>query len=322
MARLLYPHEREAISAQIRDAINDYCKATYDDGHRNHLGASMIGDVCLRRLWYGFRWVQQSQFDGRMQRLFNRGHLEELRWIEWLRGVGFHIWYETEDGKQFRIGGVEGHYGGSLDSVGKAPDGTAPASKFVPTPAFIQAMQLLSEVGPFLVEYKTYNDKQFNKLTADKVVKTKPRHWVQMCVYGAKNSFRYAVYCAINKNDDDLHVEIVELDYEVARMAEIKAESVITSQQPPPRFSELPSHVECSGYKGKNTSPDEALYKCDFFEICHRGKAYEKNCRSCQFATPVKNAQWFCGKYNAVIPPEVIKVGCDQWHPIGRIHGR
>jgi len=309
MSRLLFPHEREAIAQQIKDAINAYCLKTYDDGHRSHLGASMIGDVCLRRLWYGFRWVQSSKFDGRMQRLFNRGHKEETRWIEWLRGIGFTIWYETEDGKQFRIGGVEGHYGGSLDSVGRAPEW----------------LSLLAQIGPFLVEYKTYNDKQFKKLTTDKVIKTKPRHWVQMCVYGSKNGFKYAVYCAINKNDDDIHIEIVELDEAVARDAERKAESVITSQIPPTRFSELPSHVECSGYKGKDVLADDGLYKCDFYSICHKGAPYEKNCRSCSHASPIKNGEWWCGLYsqtNGPLPKEVIKVGCPQWVAVGRANGR
>ena len=305
MTRLLFPHERAAIAAQIKDAINEYCRVKYDDGHRTHLGASLIGDVCNRRLWYIFRWVQSSKFDGRMQRLFNRGHLEENRWIEWLRGIGFTIWELDDNGKQFRISGVEQHFGGSLDSVGKAPDW----------------LQLLAEVGPILVEYKTYNRKQFDKLIKDGVKKTKPNHFAQMSKYGVYYGFKYALYCPICKDDDDIAPEVVELDWAYGADLDRKAADIITSQVPPHRLSELPSHVECSGYKGKGVLADDGKYKCDFFEICHRGGAYEKNCRSCKHAQPIKDGQWWCGLYSETkgpLPKEVIKTGCPSWSPVGR----
>lgn len=296
MSELLYPHERQAISKQIKDAINQYCADTYDDGHRNHLGASLIGHDCRRYLWYVYRWVHQATFinskgenhKGRMQRLFNRGHKEELRWIEWLKGIGFQVWYEQENGDQFRIGGVEGHFGGSLDSVGKAPDWLA----------------LLQKIGPFLVEYKTYNEKTFATLVKDGVRKAKPQHWVQMCTYGWKYGFRYAMYCAICKNDDEIHVEIVELDWSVGQDAERKAADVILSPNPPPRMSELPSHFKCK--------------TCDMLKVCHQGGAYEKNCRSCKFASPVKGGKWWCGVNNGEIPKDFLPVGCDHWKPVGR----
>lgn len=295
MTRLLHPHEREAIALQIKDDINEYCRVTYDDGHRSHLGASMIGDICLRRLWYGFRWVQSSKFDGRMQRLFNRGHKEEARWIEWLRGIGIQIWELADDGKQFRIDDVEKHFGGSLDGIGLV---SAEAIKRKPI------YQLLADVGPFLTEYKTYNRKTFDKLVKDGVRKSKPRHWVQMCSYGRKYGYAYALYCPICKDDDDIHPEIVELDWNVGADAVRKAEHVITSQSAPPRYSELPSHIECKF--------------CDFHAVCHRGAPFEKNCRSCRFAQPVANGEWFCGGYNAIIPKEFIPHGCPAHREVGR----
>jgi hypothetical protein len=291
MPELLYPHERAAIAAQMRDAIDAYCLKTYDDGHRNHLGASLIGDICNRRLWYGFRWVKSSVFDGRMQRLFNRGHKEEARFIEWLEGIGFKVWEHGEGGTQHRITGVEGHFGGSLDGIGQAPEWLA----------------LLAKIGRFLLEFKTYNQKQFDKLKTDGVKKTKPKHWVQMCTYGGKYGFRYAVYMAINKNDDEIYIEVVELDWKVGEEAEHRAYAVISSDAPPPRYSELPSHIECKF--------------CDYLDVCHKGAAYEVNCRSCKFASPVKNGGWWCGLYSQVngpLPEHIIKTGCPSWKPVGR----
>jgi hypothetical protein len=297
MTRVLYPHERTAIAKQIKDAVNEYCAVTYDDGHRTHLGASLIGHECRRYLWYVWRWVKQADFindkgenhKGRMQRLFNRGHREEERFIEWLRGIGFTIWdIDPETGNQIRVSGVEKHYGGSLDSVGKAP----------------AWLHLLAEVGPFLVEYKTHNAKSFAKLVKDGVKVTKPQHWAQMCTYGSYYKFKYALYCAINKDDDDIDFQIVELDWALGMEKYRLAEEVIQAVRPPPRLSELPSYFKCK--------------TCDFRGICHKSEQYEKNCRSCAFATPVKDGQWFCGVNNDVIPKDFIPKGCGQWKPVGR----
>jgi len=288
MTRVLYAHERQALAKEIHDAIDKYCENTYNDGHRNHLGASLIGGECKRYMWYVFRWVKEVRAPGRMARLFNRGHKEEARFIEWLRGIGFRIWDTDDNGNQTRISGVGGHYGGSLDSVGMAPEW----------------LRMLVEVGPILVEYKTHGERSFTKLVKEGVKVSKPTHWVQMCTYGRYYKFKYALYCAINKNDDDLHIEIVELDWSVADENYRKAEEVIQAVKPPLRLSELPSYFKCK--------------TCDMAEVCHRSADYEKNCRSCNYAVPVKDGEWFCGYNNGVIPKDFIKVGCQQWKPVGR----
>ena len=114
--------ENQKIADSIRNAIDTYCQNIYDDGHRNHLGASIIGHKCKRYLWFTFRWVYHHKHTGRMQRLFNTGHKEEARIIEWLQGSGYEIKFEDENGKQFRIEGVEGHFGGSIDGLITVPE--------------------------------------------------------------------------------------------------------------------------------------------------------------------------------------------------------
>lgn len=284
---LLHKHQREAIAAQIKADIDEFCRRHYDDGFRNHLGASIIGHACNRFLWYTFRWVLSGYFKGRMQRLFNRGHETEERFVFWLRSIGFNVWEVDDQGKQFRISGVEKHFGGSMDGATMFPE------RF-----------RLND--PFLCEFKTYNDKTFKKLVESKSVKkAKPMHFAQMSVYGRKQGFKYALYCAINKNDDDLYFEIVELDWKFGQELENRAEHIITAQVPPPRLSEDPAHFECKF--------------CDYWEVCHKGANYQKNCRSCENAVPVADGQWWCKAFGAVIPDDVIKVGCVSWHPVGRI---
>src|SRR6185436_20097818 len=121
MLDLSNPADREKLEDLISEDIDEFCQQHYKQGHRNHLGASELGEPCWRKLWYGFRWAKAQHFDGRMLRLFNVGHSAEPRFITYLRGIGFEVREFDENGKQFRISGANGHYGGSLDGMCKAP---------------------------------------------------------------------------------------------------------------------------------------------------------------------------------------------------------
>jgi len=65
------------IETKLHTLAEEYSRETYPAEHRHHLGISIIGDDCSRKLWYSFRWVKLIQHEGRMRRLFNRGHHEE-----------------------------------------------------------------------------------------------------------------------------------------------------------------------------------------------------------------------------------------------------
>ena len=107
----------EKLAQELKSKIDAYCVEVYDGGHRSHLGASLIGHECSRHLWYVFRWAKHEQFDARMLRLFNRGHREEARFIEWLRGIGWEVSDGPNGEDQWRVSAVMGHFGGSLDGM-------------------------------------------------------------------------------------------------------------------------------------------------------------------------------------------------------------
>lgn len=101
-----------------RDAIFAAYEADRDDGFRPHLGASQIGKPCERALWYDFRWVTRSGFQGRILRLFETGQLEEARLVRNLRRIGATVLeVDPETGRQWRVEAHGGHFGGSLDAV-------------------------------------------------------------------------------------------------------------------------------------------------------------------------------------------------------------
>lgn len=290
MYNLSSKDDREKLEAIIEDEINDFCVSLYDDGeHRNHLGASIIGEPCSRQLWYTFRWCKRQKFDGRMLRLFNVGHEAEPRFTKYLEGIGFEVNRLDENGKQFRMSGVNGHYGGSVDARLKAP-----------------ARYNLSKDLIFLGEFKTNNTGAgFTKVDSEGVAKAKPKHYAQACQYGYKFDLDYCLYLIENKNDSTITCKIFELDKNYGRALEKKAEDIINSPTPPARISETPAYHECQ--------------YCWYEHICHDNEKVEKNCRSCKFAQPVADAKWHCHRWQAIIPATEIIKGCDAHSSINEI---
>lgn len=275
--------ERAALSSAIKANIDEYCEKVYYGEHRSHLGASLIGEKCARKLWYGFRWAFKEKHSGRQLRLFNRGHKEEDRLIEWIQGIGARIWSHDENGNQFRIASTDGHFGGSLDGA-----------MFLPTQYGLDLA--------FLCEFKTHNQNSFNRLVKNKVRQSHPKHFAQMSVYGKVYGFQYAIYFAICKNDDEIHVEVVELDWNLADQLLDKASRITNSRVAPGRIAASAAFSDCA--------------TCSFAGICHKNEPVELNCRSCRHAVVAPNAQWFCEKFNAILLKDKIKFGCQQWEEI------
>lgn len=216
-----------------------------------------------------------------MLRLFNRGHREEERFVGWLREIGFEVFdVDPSSGDQWRVKAVKGHFGGSLDGRGTFP---------------YPELKGLS----CLLEFKTHNEKSFVKLVKDGVQKSKPRHYKQMCTYGRAYNYRFGLYFAICKNDDEIHTEIVELDWSLGDDMYRRAEDIITARLPPSRIAENPTFYACK--------------RCHVHDICFYGAAPQRNCRSCRNAWPVEDGEWYCDHWRMNIPRENIKLGCQMW---------
>lgn len=231
---------------------------------RSHMGASLIGGECGRAIWYGFRWATKPTFDGRIIRLFNRGHLEEARFIAMLLMIGCEIYQQDENGKQFRISDHGGHFGGSGDGVAiGVPD----------LPAGV----------PAVTEFKTHNDKSFKKLKESGVREAKFEHFVQMQTYMRKMVLPAALYLAVNKNDDELYGEIIQLDADFADTYVARAGTIIPLRAAPDKISKSPGWFACNW--------------CDHKPVCHLGAAPERNCRTCAFSEPDVSGtggRWVC----------------------------
>lgn len=271
--------EMQKISEFVRNGIESYAQEAYDDGFRTHLGASLIGDTCRRKLWFIFRWVHAVKHNGRMYRLFNTGHKEELRIIEWLRGSGRHVLNEDSEGNQFKISAVCGHFGGSVDGIVEVPG-----------------------LGTCLLECKTSKcGAEFKGLFEHGMQSSKPQHWAQTCTYGLKLRLEHALYICKNKCNDDLYIEPVKLDWSHGEDMIRKAESIVWADEAPPRESEKSDFWKCK--------------MCGFVDVCHKGANLAVNCRSCANCRPIEDKQWECSDYGA-IPSEYIPNGCANWKAV------
>ena len=260
------------------DAVYRWREQTTSGGHREHLGASIIGHPCDRNLWLTWRWAESEKFEGRVLRLFDTGKREEPRVIEELRGIGCEV-FADDGGTQFRVSAVGGHFGGSMDGV---VSGLPEAPK-----------------SPHVLEIKTHSAKSFADLLKKGVEKAKPMHFVQMQTYMALASLDRALYYAVNKDTDDVYTERVALDPGVAAKILERATKIIHASEPPLRVSEDPAYFECKW--------------CKFHTQCHGDKAPEVNCRTCAHSTPLMtdgDGSWACEKFDCSLPVENQRHGC------------
>jgi CRISPR/Cas system-associated exonuclease Cas4 (RecB family) len=268
---------------QTRDAIyRSYEVREEQEESRGYLGASLIGKPCERELWYSFRWALKVKFEGRMLRLFQRGHNEEHVFNAELKAIGVEVRSVDENGEQFKFMTIGGHFAGHCDGFGIGyPE--APKTEHVN-------------------EFKTSNDKGFQKLIADGVKKTKPVHYAQMQIYMYYFGKTRAFYFVSNKNDDEIYTERVNYDEKYALDLLSKASRIINAVETPKRISDSPAWFECKF--------------CDYYKICHGSLLPEINCRTCAHSTPVtegEDAQWSCRRWDKdAIPRRFQRHGCDQ----------
>lgn len=246
-----------------------------EDSYRTHLGASVIGGDCARAVAYGFRWAYKRpprgkkgepevQAASRMIRLWNRGHMEEARFIALLLTAGIQVYQQDANGKQFRMSNVGGHFSGSGDG-------------------FVLGVPDLPAGVPCLGEFKTHSADSFEKLVDLGVRLSKPSHYTQMQTYMGHFGVVYALYVAVNKNNDELYCEIVQYDGQTCDKSVKLARYIVLGNQLPDRIrSASPGFFQCK-------------YLCDFPMVCFGTKPVDRNCRTCDHVRFREDGTVRCG---------------------------
>jgi hypothetical protein len=279
------PEQLKVVSIAISKAVDAAIEADNTEGYRSHLGASVIGNECLRYLFYHFRWMHRETFTGQTLRLFQVGHGLETRVRRWLTAIGF----EFIDGldatqTQVRFSAIMGHFGGSVDGI------------FIAPPWGI--------TEPTLLECKTsQTGSAFNDLAKKRMRVAKEQHFIQNSVYGKGLGLRNVLYVCEDKNDSEWYFELLALDESTADGAYKKAEFVILeATTPPKKISNKRNFFKCN--------------MCTMQGICHDGLTTDINCRSCVNSRPVEDGQWKCEHWGQVIPKDAILNACPAHRPI------
>ena len=244
------------------------------------IGASGIGEPCLRSLWYSWRAYDDKQFGGRMLRLFGTGHWQETRVIEDLRRAGFSTWDFDEDGKQFTYTDETGHFVCKLDGVIKDVPG--------------------AEKTPHDLEIKSHNKKSFEELKKKGVQEAKPLHYWQMQAGMKFSGLPRALYVAVCKDDEDYHIERIYPDEAVQDEVSVKINKLVEARIAPIGISADGKAFGCKW--------------CDFKEVCTGEKEPLRTCRSCVNCVPLKqNGEWLCELHGSILSNNEQKEACDNY---------
>lgn len=253
------------------------------DLYLGRLGSSTIGEECIRQVWLDWRGYAREQFDGRMLRLFNTGHLQEARIIEDLRQAGFSVWDKDENtGRQFEFADKMGHFVTKIDGIIKG----------IPE----------CEKTAHLLEVKTHNKNSFASLVKKGVREAKPSHYAQMQISMKLANLSRAVYVAICKDDEQLHVERIKEDPDEQRRLEQKIERLVAARLRPVGISDDGSSFGCKF--------------CAMRSACIKEAAPLRHCRTCAMCSPGAEGKWVCDLNKETLSIDRQRLGCSQYEAL------
>jgi hypothetical protein len=208
-------------------------RARASESGRDYLGASRLGVTCERALQYEFAKApidSGRRLEGRMLRIFERGHVMEDCMVAWLRAAGFDLRTRKADGEQFGFSAADGRLKGHVDGVIVAgPEGFA---------------------YPALWENKCLGNKSWRDLDKHKLAVSKPVYAAQVAIYQAYLELHEhpAIFTAINADTMEIYTELVPFDPALAQRMSDRAVKVITATQAGellPRSYNDSTHFEC-----------------------------------------------------------------------------
>lgn len=303
MARKLY---RDVCKADVAKVAEEQAQRD----HRTYYGASQLGKKCDREMFLSFRKAAEPlttegltdaemEFLGARMRLFDRGHMEEDRFIQRITPMFDEVYpVDPETGKQWEIVNCEGLFKGHMD--GKALN---------------LRIGDTTLQGLWLLEFKTHGTKSFDKLAGakradgtrpwDKRLKdVKPDHYAQVQVYMWHDpEIEGCLYLAVCKDTDEWYVELIERDPALAQSEMQRVANTVWARKVPPRM-EYASRVKnfyCNHF-------------CDFNDVCFGLKEPPRTCRTCD-AFRIDGEHYICGAENGSLDKNDLSP-CKSWRKI------
>ncbi len=174
---------------------------------REYLGASIIGEECLRKIQYSHQGL--DTFDGKTLRIFAAGHTFEDMTANELQQAGFDLRTHDKNGEQFGFKVAGGRIGGHIDGV------------------LCDGPDLMKY--PALWEHKALGVKSWNDVVKKGIAASKPVYAAQIALYQAYMDLADlpALITARNRDTQEIYHELVPFDAALAQRMSDKAVKII-----------------------------------------------------------------------------------------------
>ncbi len=250
--------EKEKLVKRISKEFDEHTQAINKTAPRGYIGMSSVGHPCVRKTFLSWRFAKYPAFPSRVLRLFSRGHQEEPRFVDLLRGAGYPT-YEVDPstGKQFETIQHNGHCRGHADGVCRIDDEW------------------------FLLEFKTASNAMWLKYQRTKNLRiVNEEYYVQCQEYMVAFQLNKCLFMSVNKDNDSIYMEVIEKDLDQHYETQDKIRYLVAAKEVPVRIATSDDFWKCS--------------YCDYKAICFYKETPNRNCRLCIHVKPVKKGQWYC----------------------------
>ncbi len=200
---------------------------------RDYLGASRIGEPCLRQTQYERQGIEPDNGkskDGKTLRILQAGHVFEDMTARELKLAGFDLRTAQLDGSQFGFSAADDRLRGHIDGV------------LCGGPLGFQY--------PALWEHKALGAKSWNEVVKKGVAVARPVYAAQIALYQAymKLTEAPAILTARNRDTQQLYHEPVPFDAALAQRMSDRAVQILEATQAGellPRIVGNPSYFQC-----------------------------------------------------------------------------
>jgi hypothetical protein len=254
---------------------------------RPYLGASVLGEECERKLWYGFRNATVVNYDSQTLKRFEDGHRTEdliVRRLQNTPGITLIAVDPENPKKQIGFstcgGHIKGHWDGVILGLYQAPktwhifEAKACADKK------LKELENAIEKHGEKEALKHWNIVYYGQACIAMFAEGLDRHYLVACSPGGRDEI------SVRTDSNDKYAKHL-----IDRGAKI-----VKAQEPPQRKWEDPSWFKCKW--------------CDHYGVCHQKKQPHMNCRTCLHSTATDDGRWACAKFNKVLTMEEQLAGC------------
>jgi hypothetical protein len=201
---------------------------------RDYIGASGIGEECVRAVWYSYNGSDKEEFSPRIQRILETGKILEDYVISLLEQTGMTIERACDENNWHTyVAKNQPYFRGHFDGIIRKPK---------------------SLVGA--LEIKSANDARYTQFVKMGLKKWSPMYYAQAQSYMGMSGFDKTFVVVLNKNSSAIMDETILFDAPFYDSLCKKAAYVHQLTAPPPRVSESPIWHQCK--------------MCKFRKECHK----------------------------------------------------